>query len=60
MTGFEGDLAQKLAEYLKVKPRFFQGPWDKMPELVRTGKVDVVLNGYDGAVPRTSTRSTWA
>jgi polar amino acid transport system substrate-binding protein len=47
VTGFEVDLAARLAEYLKVKARFFQGPWDKMPELVRTDKVDVVLNGYE-------------
>jgi polar amino acid transport system substrate-binding protein len=47
VTGFEVEVAARLAEYLKVKPRFFQGPWDKMPELVRTGKVDVVLNGYE-------------
>lgn len=47
VTGFEVELAARLAEYLKVRPRFFQGPWDKMPELVRTAKVDIVLNGYE-------------
>lgn len=47
VTGFEVELANALAGALGVKARFFQGPWDKMPELVRTGKVDVVLNGYE-------------
>ncbi len=47
VTGFEVEIAARLAEYLKVQPRFFQGPWDKMPELLRTGKVDMILNGYE-------------
>jgi polar amino acid transport system substrate-binding protein len=47
VTGFEVDLAAKLAQYLKVKPRFMQGPWDKLGDLVKTKKCDVVLNGYE-------------
>ena len=55
VTGFEVELAARLAEYLKVKPRFFQGPWDKMPELLRTAKVDIVLNGYEWSEARAET-----
>lgn len=47
VTGFEVDLAGKVAAYLGVKARFVQGQWDKLPDMVRTGKCDVVLNGYE-------------
>ena len=47
VTGFEVELAEALGRYLGVTPRFSQGAWDKMPELLRSGKVDVVLNGYE-------------
>jgi polar amino acid transport system substrate-binding protein len=47
VTGFEVELAEKLAAYLTVQPNFSQGPWDKMPDLVSTGKIDIVLNGYE-------------
>ncbi len=47
VVGFEVDLAEKLAAHLGLAPIFFQGPWDKMPELLRTKKADIVLNGYE-------------
>jgi polar amino acid transport system substrate-binding protein len=47
VTGFEVEIAERLAAFLGVKPVFFQGQWDRMPELLRTRKVDVVLNGYE-------------
>ncbi|MBM4376807.1 MAG: ABC transporter permease subunit [Deltaproteobacteria bacterium] len=47
VTGFEVDLAAHLAGYLKVVPRFVQGPWDKLGGLVDTKKCDVILNGYE-------------
>jgi polar amino acid transport system substrate-binding protein len=47
VTGFEVDLAAKLAEYLKVKPDFVQGQWDKLPDMLRTKKCDVIVNGYE-------------
>jgi polar amino acid transport system substrate-binding protein len=52
VTGFEYDLAAKLAEYLKVKPDFVQGQWDKLPDMLRTSKCDVVLNGYEYSAER--------
>ncbi len=47
VTGFEVDLAAQLAAYLKVQPEFVQGQWDKLPDMLRTDKCDVVLNGYE-------------
>lgn len=47
VTGFEVDLADAIAERLGVRATFAQGEWSTMPELLRTGKVDVVLNGYE-------------
>ncbi len=52
VTGFEVDLAEKLAEALGVKPQFQQGPWDQMPSLLESRKVHIVLNGYEWTPPR--------
>jgi polar amino acid transport system substrate-binding protein len=47
VTGFEVDLASHLADYLRVKPRFVQGQWDKLGGLVDARKCDLILNGYE-------------
>ena len=47
VTGFEVDLANRIGEYLKVKAEFTQGQWDKMPDMLRTGKIQAILNGYE-------------
>ncbi|MBI3837916.1 MAG: ABC transporter permease subunit [Planctomycetia bacterium] len=47
MTGFEAELANSLAAELRVKSRFFQGPWQNLPALLATGQIDIVLNGYE-------------
>ena len=47
VTGFEMELAEKLAEALGVKARFQQGPWDQMPSMLEARKVHIVLNGYE-------------
>lgn len=52
VTGFEVELAEALARRLGVGAELAQGPWDRMPELLRTGKVDVVLNGYEWSAAR--------
>jgi polar amino acid transport system substrate-binding protein len=54
-TGFEVEIAARLAKSLGVKPRFFQGPWDRMPELLHTRKIDVVMNGYEWTPARLET-----
>ncbi len=47
VTGFEVDFANRIAEYLKVKAEFTQGQWDKMPDMLRTGKIHAIVNGYE-------------
>ena len=47
VTGFESDLARMLAAELGVTAEFFQGPWQNLPELLGTGQIDIVLNGYE-------------
>ncbi len=52
VTGFEVELAQALAAELGVKATFTQGNWDKLPDLLRIGQVDCVLNGYEHTAER--------
>lgn len=47
VTGFEVDIAAKIAEYMKVRSEFQQGQWDKMPDLLKAEKVDLILNGFE-------------
>ncbi len=47
VTGFEAELADLLAGALGVQAQFFQGPWQDLPALLRTGQIDIVLNGYE-------------
>ncbi len=47
MVGFEAELAKLLAAELGVQDRFFQGPWHSLLDLLGTGQIDVVLNGYE-------------
>lgn len=45
--GFEVELAEILARRLGVRARFSQGQWDKLPDLLQRGDIDIVLNGYE-------------
>ncbi len=47
VTGYEVDIANRLAEFLKVRAQFTQAQWDKLPDMLRTRKVHVILNGYE-------------
>jgi polar amino acid transport system substrate-binding protein len=47
VTGFEVELADQLATHLQVRAQFTQGEWVDMPDMLRTGKVDIILNGYE-------------
>lgn len=47
LTGFEVDLADLIAEHLGVKAQFQQGQWDKLPDLLDRGDIDIVLNGFE-------------
>jgi polar amino acid transport system substrate-binding protein len=54
VVGFEVELAELLAERLGVKAEFSQGQWDKLPELLQRGDIDIVLNGYEWTENRAS------
>ncbi len=47
VLGFEVELAALIAESLGVRAEFSQGQWDKLPDLVDRGDIDIVLNGYE-------------
>jgi polar amino acid transport system substrate-binding protein len=47
LIGFEIDLADAIGRYLGVRMEFTQGQWDRLPDMLRADKVDLVLNGYE-------------
>jgi len=47
LTGFEVELAELIAAHLGVKAQFAQGQWDKLPDVMDRGDIDMVLNGYE-------------
>jgi polar amino acid transport system substrate-binding protein len=47
LVGFEVELAETIAARLGVKAQFAQGQWDKLPDLLDRGDIDIVLNGYE-------------
>ena len=58
IAGFEVDLAGLLAAELsaslgrKVEARFAHGQWETLPQLLATGRIDLVLNGYEWSPER--------
>jgi len=46
LTGFEVELAGLIADRLGVRPRFQQGPWDRLPLLLGRS-ADCVINGIE-------------
>jgi His/Glu/Gln/Arg/opine family amino acid ABC transporter permease subunit len=55
VTGFEVDLANRIGEYLNLRPEFTQGQWDRMPDMLRTGKIQAIINGYEFTPERAET-----
>ncbi len=47
VIGFEVELASLFAADLGVTPQFKQGDWNTLPEILRAGVVDVIMNGYE-------------
>ena len=47
IQGFEVELADLLAKRLGVRAQFAQGQWEKLPDLMDRGDIDIVLNGYE-------------
>ncbi len=52
LTGFEVEIAEQLASRLGVTAQFAQGQWDKLPDLLNRGDIDIVLNGYEWSQDR--------
>lgn len=52
LTGFEVELAEFLAKELGVHSEFVQGEWEKLPEFLKRGDIDIVLNGYEWSAER--------
>jgi polar amino acid transport system substrate-binding protein len=47
VTGFEVELMELLTGGLGPKPVLVQGQWDMLLPVLQTGRVDVVVNGYE-------------
>jgi polar amino acid transport system substrate-binding protein len=47
VTGFEVELMSLLGKELGVTPEFSQGQWDKLLQLLASGRHDAVINGYE-------------
>jgi polar amino acid transport system substrate-binding protein len=47
VTGFEVEMMARLASDLGVKSECSQGQWDKLLQVLDTGRLDAVCNGYE-------------
>jgi polar amino acid transport system substrate-binding protein len=47
LAGFEVDLMSRLAGDLGVEAVFSQGQWDKLLQVLDSGRLDAVINGYE-------------
>ncbi|RUL83095.1 ABC transporter substrate-binding protein/permease [Tautonia sociabilis] len=47
LVGFEVELMDALAARLGAEARLSQGQWDQLLNVLDTGKIDVVVNGYE-------------
>jgi polar amino acid transport system substrate-binding protein len=52
LAGFEVDLADELARRLGMRSQFVQGSWENLPEDLKRGNMDVILNGYEWSPAR--------
>lgn len=61
VLGCDVDLANALASELshesgrRIEARFAQGPWDRLPDLLASGRIDLVLDGYEWMPERAKT-----
>jgi polar amino acid transport system substrate-binding protein len=47
VIGFEVDLADLIVRHLGVRAEFFQGDWDTLPQFLKGGQIDIIMNGYE-------------
>jgi polar amino acid transport system substrate-binding protein len=52
VTGFEVELMRLLARDLGAEPMFSQGQWDKLLQVLDSGRIDLVINGYEWTAQR--------
>jgi polar amino acid transport system substrate-binding protein len=52
VIGFEVELMNRLCGALGPKPELSQGQWDALLPVLQTGRIDVVVNGYEWTQPR--------
>ncbi len=52
LTGFEVDMAKELARRLGMRSEFVSKSWENLPEDLRRGDVDIILNGYEWSPAR--------
>lgn len=57
VIGFEVELADCLARRLGVRAEFFQADWATLPQFLDSGKIDVILNGYEWTPDRAAQMS---
>jgi polar amino acid transport system substrate-binding protein len=50
--GFEGELIQAIARKWGVRAEFQQCQWDNLPDLLRSGGVDLICNGFELRIDR--------
>lgn len=64
LAGVEAELAELLAQQLSkqtgltIAPQFAQGQWDTLPSILNTGRIDMVMNGYEWTAERAATVDT--
>jgi polar amino acid transport system substrate-binding protein len=47
VTGFEVELMDLVANRLNVRAEFTQCEWENLPDLLRIGDIDAIVNGYE-------------
>ncbi|MGO9465866.1 MAG: ABC transporter permease subunit [Isosphaeraceae bacterium] len=52
LAGFEVELMDRLARDQGASPVFSQGQWDKLLQVLDSGRIDLVVNGYEWTEPR--------
>jgi polar amino acid transport system substrate-binding protein len=52
LVGFEYELMDNLAHELGVQPEFVQWEWESLPQKLKQGSIDLILNGYEWSEER--------
>src|SRR5215203_5058327 len=52
LVGFEWELAGYIARELGVRPEYVNWEWENLPLILDSGKIDLVLNGFEWSEER--------